>query len=355
MKIIRRTLDSEEARRERQALDVIRRLQHSALIQTTAAWHLEDRLIIVMELASGSIRDRLRECQKEGRAGLPPDELLGYMRDAASALDYLHHNGVLHRDVKPDNILLCNGRAKLGDFSLLREQDRATLHLPMGSPPYMAPEMWLVQAEKASDQYGLACTWAELRCGVRVFAQQSLSAIREAHLKEPPPLALLNPSEQPVLARALAKQPEERFASCQEMVRALEVASGTVSSSSPIALLPARVESAPSPPDSLGSLVASRVDWGGGQDRGKDAPTEKTPTWSKASTKSSWRRPEDGRKWLLVSVLLGLSCLAGLGVLAWSLRSHEMPPVPPAETVSIGFPDAAVCLHPGGAASASRW
>src|SRR5439155_12305004 len=110
----------DEAKRELESLELVKKLRHPFLLQTQAFWQFEDRLTIVMELADGSLRDRLKECKAAGLPTIPDAELLSYFREAAEALDFLHRKRVLHRDIKPDNILMLSQHAKLADFGLAR-------------------------------------------------------------------------------------------------------------------------------------------------------------------------------------------------------------------------------------------
>src|SRR5439155_6659439 len=119
-KIIFRPIDHDEAKRELESLEALKDLRHAFLLQVHAFWQFEDRLTIVMELADGSIRGLLKDCKQLGQNGIPLPQLLGYFHDAAEALDYLHRCRVLHRDVKPDNIMIFNTHAKVGDSALAR-------------------------------------------------------------------------------------------------------------------------------------------------------------------------------------------------------------------------------------------
>jgi serine/threonine protein kinase/uncharacterized caspase-like protein len=226
VKIGFRTLDHEEAQRELQALELIRELRHPYLLPTHAFWTYHGRLHIAMELADGSLRDRLKQCREQGLTGIPVPELLKYFAEAAEALDWLHARSVLHRDIKPDNILLLQGHAKVGDFGLAREltagHSQTASH--SGTPAYMAPEMWGGKVSQHTDQYCLAAAYAELRLDRRLFPGRDLFELMTQHISTAPNLDPLPVAEQAVLLRALAKKPEERYVSCAAFAEALQQA-----------------------------------------------------------------------------------------------------------------------------------
>jgi serine/threonine protein kinase len=178
-----------------------------------------------MELAECSLRDRLHECSRAGKGGVPVEELLGYFGEVAEALDFLHDRNVLHRDVKPGNILLLQGHAKVADFGLARvlgQTRRLVTTTGLGTPAYTAPEVfWQGKVGPRSDQYSLAATYVEVRLGRPLFASSNWYALMHDHLQRPPDLASLPGPEQQVLERALAKDVYQRFGSCREFVREL--------------------------------------------------------------------------------------------------------------------------------------
>jgi formylglycine-generating enzyme required for sulfatase activity len=222
IKRIFRSVDDDSARRERQSLELIKSLRHPFLLQTQAYWAQEDRLYIVMELAEDCLADWYRQCRRQGLPGIPAEELLAYFAEAAEALDYLHSQQVVHRDVKPANLLRLRGHAKVADFGLARLQEgRLVTATFCGTPLYMAPEMWHSRVSIQSDQYSLAVTYAEMRLGRRPYSGKDQFEVGRQHLVADPDLAGLNEAEQGVLRQALAKDPEQRHPSCRDFIRAL--------------------------------------------------------------------------------------------------------------------------------------
>ncbi|MCE9530429.1 MAG: protein kinase [Planctomycetes bacterium] len=228
IKVVTQPIDRDAAQRELQALELIKNLRHPCLLTTSAFWIAEGRLHIVMELAEGSMRDRLKTCKKQNQPGIPRDELLMYFADAAEGLDFLHTRKVFHRDIKPDNILLLHGHAKIADFGLARLQERQMMSVSFaGTPVYMAPESWGGKGGPRSDQYSLAFAYAELRQGRRPVEGSDFTEVMANTLEGNADLSGLPPEESKVVQRALSKKPEDRFATCSEFVAALARAVGT--------------------------------------------------------------------------------------------------------------------------------
>ncbi len=225
LKIIDRPLDHEYVRRELQSLEVIKRLRHPFLLATHAFWPLSECLAIAMELADGTLQDRLDACKKSGLGAIPADELLGCFKEAAEAVDFLHAHQVLHRDIKPANILLLNGHVKVADFGLARVLENVQVQATLcGTPRYMSPEVWGGEVGPASDLYSLAVTYVELRLGRSAFAGRNLGEIELAHREGTPDLTGLPAGEQQVLLKALSRTPAQRHGTCKEFVAELEVA-----------------------------------------------------------------------------------------------------------------------------------
>lgn len=188
-------------------------------------------LIMAMGLGSKSLFERLEECVAEGHSGIPWKELLEYMEDAARGIDFLnqpsqHHESIIHGDIKPHNILIVGNAAQVCDFGLARAVDsiRAT-NMPVGTVAYAAPE--LLQSRplhRNTDQYCLAVSYVELRTGALPFDAETVVGICEKHVKGQLDLSGLKPCERTVIARAVALDPDQRWPSCRDMVRALRLA-----------------------------------------------------------------------------------------------------------------------------------
>jgi hypothetical protein len=227
IKVVMLNLDHQATRRELKALDKIRRLRHPFLLQTHSFGMMEGKLTIVMELADESLSDRFKKCKDQWSSPEPGEELVNYIAQAAEALDYLQSQQISHRDIKPQNILVLRGFAKVADFGFLRGQGEGLEEASQicGTPVYMAPEAWAQQVSRRSDQYSLAATYAHMRLGHPVF-QGSFHEIFLHHINSAPNLEALPAIEQEVLKRALAKNPDDRFPTCAAFAAALREATG---------------------------------------------------------------------------------------------------------------------------------
>lgn len=229
VKRVHGTVSAKSVERERKSLDLIcsGQLRHPFLLQVFSWWIHGDRLHIMMELADGSLDDRLKEVKEKGLVGIPRDELRQTMIDAASALDFLNHDrNILHRDVKPANMLLMSGRLKLCDFGLSRMTQNLAIAsgktMGAGTPIFIAPEIIEGYQSMNSDQYSLAATYHMLRTGRPVF-RGKVREIRRQHLEDQPALddAVLTESERRALRRALSKAPEDRYPTSTAFVQDL--------------------------------------------------------------------------------------------------------------------------------------
>jgi serine/threonine protein kinase len=257
LKVIR-NLDASQNVQEFRVLEVMKALEHEHLMGLQAYWLVDPEgnvlpddlesepvragatmLVIQTQLAAKNLAQRLKECQRAGQPGIPPQELLGYMRQAASATDYLntpqHLLGdrvlsIQHRDIKPENILLTRqGNVKISDFGLAKmvEGTSATIHSKSRglTAAYAAPEMFKGNVTRWTDQYCLAISYYRLRTGRLPFdPNQPLYTMMLVHTEGRLDFGLLGQAEQSVLHRATELDPEKRYTTCAEMVRALEAA-----------------------------------------------------------------------------------------------------------------------------------
>jgi hypothetical protein len=214
------------AEQELHGLRLIGELHHPCLLALERFDVADGRLLIVMELADGSLWDWFRNCRDRGLSGIPRDELLRCLADAADGLDALRDAGLQHLDVKPQNLLRVAGRGKVGDFGLVREL-RSGRAGAGASPAYSAPETFAGKLSPHCDLYGLAIVYQELLTGTPPFSGATAEQYAVNHLNEPPNLSALPPADRRVVGRALAKKPTDRFPSCAAFIRALQEPGGS--------------------------------------------------------------------------------------------------------------------------------
>jgi formylglycine-generating enzyme required for sulfatase activity len=214
---------------ESRALELIRRIHHPYLLKVYGSWLETDWLVIASELADYSLFDRLQDAISNGESGIPRDELLRYMRQAAEVIDFLNQveipelgvAGVQHRDIKPQNLLLTDQQVKLADLGISRPVSTHTVsHTGQLSIHYAAPEFFDGKTSRHSDQYGLAVTYVQLRTGNLPYRGNELEVFK-GHVQGAPQLDGLTPGEKLVVQRALAKRPGDRWPDCRAFVEAL--------------------------------------------------------------------------------------------------------------------------------------
>ena len=224
VKIVHGYYDDEFASQELKSLERIKGVRHPFLLSLERFEIINGRLAILTELADMSLDQRHRQCRAEGLCGIPRDELLRYMSDAAEALDFLsqrHH--LLHLDIKPENLLVLGDHIKVADFGLVKElASRTQNSLVSGmTPTYASPEMFDDEPSAQSDQYSLAIVYQEMLVGTLPFPGRTAAQLAKQHTQTEPQLMSLPAEDRSVIARALAKSPTDRYPSCRAFVDAL--------------------------------------------------------------------------------------------------------------------------------------
>ncbi|BBX03870.1 hypothetical protein BST36_02595 [Mycolicibacterium moriokaense] len=235
LKILTKTseVDGEFRARFNREAELAATLWHPHIVSVLDRGEFEGRLWISMEYVEGTDAGQLiRETYPRG---MPEQDVFEIVTAVADALDFGHERRLLHRDVKPENILVTapNGhrrRVLLTDFGIARRIDDASnltdTNIALGTINYVAPEQLLGRAlDGRADQYALAATTFHLLTGKPVFQDSNPAVIISHHLgttaprisERRPDLAYLDP----VLAKALSKDPNERYATCTDFARAL--------------------------------------------------------------------------------------------------------------------------------------
>jgi ABC-type branched-subunit amino acid transport system substrate-binding protein/predicted Ser/Thr protein kinase len=206
------------------------RIKHPNIVTVYDVGQEQDQFYFVMEYLEGqTLGEYIRQ-----RGALPPKEVLAIMRPLADALDYAHHHGLVHRDIKPGNIMIGSGqRVTLTDFGIARAAEETRLTstgMIMGTPEYMSPEQaWGDEVGPQTDLYSLAVVAYEMLSGRVPFSGTTPHAVLYKQIHEPPPPLRDSRPELPVgleavLARALDKAPDKRYATAKDFVLELESA-----------------------------------------------------------------------------------------------------------------------------------
>ncbi|MEV0548545.1 serine/threonine-protein kinase [Nocardia salmonicida] len=353
LKLLNRELyadDEVRGRFEREA-DVSAHLDHPGIVSVLDRG-IEDGLMwISMQYVDG------RDASAFRGEPLAPARAVGIVSQTAEALDYAHDRGVLHRDVKPANILLgpsrSGDRVLLTDFGIARLRGDARQLTRTGAflatLAYASPEQLSgAPVDHRSDQYSLGCTLFTLLTGESPFPADNPGAVVAAHLTKPVPRASAVVGDLPsgidtVIARAMAKAPDERFDSCEEFARAATVALVGAGSASQ------GIGGSPSPRTGEATRGASRSAVSAGASFGREhLPTNSgesslnptlvsSPSYSvpRPATVHGGGREAVSSRWRALAVsLLVLAMVAGVGVIGvgaiyWKfVRPNRVPPPP---------------------------
>ena len=233
LKVLSAELTADPQYRERflREADLAASLSHPNILGVHDRGEYEEQFWISMDYVAGT--DAGRFVREHHPDGMPLADALAIITAVGSALDYAHQRGLLHRDVKPANILLDSQsqRIFLADFGIARRIDDVSglteTNMAVGTVSYAAPEQLKGESlDGRADQYALACTAFHLLTGAPPYVDSNPAVVITKHCMAPAPsfeqcrpeLAGLDP----VLAKAMAKAPADRFASCREFATALQ-------------------------------------------------------------------------------------------------------------------------------------
>jgi serine/threonine-protein kinase len=208
----------------------LRQLGHPHLIPIHWVWCFRDYVVVAMELARGSLLDCLTNSATESGRPVVARQVCRYLAQAAAALDFLNKRqhrlygqrvALQHGNIKPSNLLLVGDTVKLTDFKLSSQTTFQHAHERLAETVrYAAPEVFHGGESDRADQYSLAVTYCHLRGGHLPF-QDTPETLDADYVRPKPDLTMLPEAERPIVGRALASCPEERWPSCGELMAQL--------------------------------------------------------------------------------------------------------------------------------------
>jgi serine/threonine-protein kinase len=241
LKVLGSAVSSDDEYRKRFNLeaDMVATLSNPHIVTIYDRGEFDDKLWIAMEFIDGTDASRL--LAERYPYGMPPDEVVRIITGVAEALDYAHGRGLLHRDVKPANILLGlpgtgDERVMLADFGIARwmgqSSDLTGTNMTVGTVAYSAPEQLKGEdIDGHADQYALAATAYHLLTGMPPFQHTNPAIVISQHLSSDPPAIGVKRPElgclSAVFAKALAKDASQRYLRCIDFARALRQGIGT--------------------------------------------------------------------------------------------------------------------------------
>jgi serine/threonine protein kinase len=223
------------ASQEFEAIERIKSIRHPFLLSLERVEVVAGVLVLVMELADRNLQNVLLDYQQQGLPGIPRKQLIGFLEEAAEALDVLNfQHGLQHLDVKPHNLFVVSNHVKVADFGLVHrlpgvDSDPSAMRRGGATPLYASPETLQGSLSRHSDQYSLAIVYQQLLTGTVPYWSANPYQLLMQHLSGTPDLSAVPLMDQPLMARALAKLPEQRFGSCMDFVRALVEVSDSAS------------------------------------------------------------------------------------------------------------------------------
>jgi serine/threonine-protein kinase len=301
LKVLRPDVSSDTSFRERfiREADLAAGLRHPHIVGIHDRGEHDGQLWIAMDYVDGT--DAAQLIQQRYPAGMPAELAVPIITAVASALDYAHKKSLLHRDVKPANIIVAdldsdNPSVFLADFGIARPLEDTsgitTTNMTVGTVAYAAPEQLMAeQMDGRADEYALAATAYHLLSGVQLFPNSNPAVVISRHLNMTPPKLgdrrRDGASLDEVLQIALSKNPDDRFPSCSAFARALVDESAETGAAS----ANATTQEAPQPPRSASTAPAR-------------SPTNPPNTGSR-------------RAWVVVGGVAAIILLVGVVTLAW--------------------------------------